>query len=127
MDATAFMLGDLSDVRGALRGSDQGAFQLDRDRSTIYLPHTRAFPRNTEIEASLTFVSDQPGPSIQSHAPEGRAITVRQHLSLVALPEPGFRPRRFDPRIGLFTVTFYDFAQPFDRDYVAATRSAIAW
>jgi len=123
VDATPFVLGDLTDVRGALRGANQGAFQLDHDRSTIYVPHTRAFPRNTEIEASLTFVSDQPGPAIRSHAPEGRAITLRQHLSLVALPDSGFRPRRFDPRIGLFPVTFYDFAQPFDRDYV--TRYAI--
>lgn len=118
VDVTAFTVSDLSDVRGALRGSDQGTFQIDRDRSTIYLPRTRGFPRNTEIETSLTFTSDQPGPSIQSHAPEGRAITVRQHLSLVQLPEPGFRPRRFDPRIGLFTVSYYDFAQPFDQDYV---------
>jgi len=118
VDVTGFVLGDLSDVRGALRGSEQGSFQLDRDRSTIYLPHTKGFPRNTEIETSLVFTSDQPGPSIQSHAPEARAITVRQHLSLVQLPDSGFRPRRFDPRIGLFTVSFYDFAQPFDQDYV---------
>ena len=118
VDATSFILGDLSDVRGALRGSAQGGFQLDRDRSTVYLPHTKGFPRNTEIETSLTFTGDQPGPSLLSHAPEARAITVRQHLSFVQLPDPGYRPRRFDPRIGLFTVSFYDFAQPFDQDYV---------
>ena len=123
VDATPFVLGDLTDVRGALRGSNQGTFQLDRDRSTIFLPRTKAFPRNTEIEATLTFTSDQPGRAVRSHAPEGRAVTLRQHLSLVALPDSGFRPRRFDPRIGLFAVSFYDFAQPFDRDYV--TRYAI--
>ncbi|HJQ66033.1 MAG TPA: zinc-dependent metalloprotease [Gemmatimonadales bacterium] len=118
LDVTAFTLSDLSDVRGTLRGSDQGAFQLDARRSTVFLPRTKGFPRNTEIETSLTFTSDQPGPSIQSHAPEARAISVRQHLSLVQLPDTGFRPRRFDPRIGLFPVTYYDFAQPFDQDYV---------
>ncbi|MGE5745518.1 MAG: zinc-dependent metalloprotease [Gemmatimonadota bacterium] len=123
VDATSFVLGDLTDVRGALRGSNQGTFQIDRDRSTIFLPRTKAFPRNTEIEATLTFTSDQPGRAIQSHAPEGRAVTLRQHLSLVALPDSGFHPRRFDPRIGLFAVSFYDFAQPFDHDYV--TRYAI--
>jgi hypothetical protein len=118
LDVTAFTLSDLSDVRGTLRGSDQGTFQLDARRSTVFLPRTKGFPRNTEIETSLTFTSDQPGPSIQSHAPEARAISVRQHLSLVQLPDAGFRPRSFDPRIGLFPVTYYDFAQPFDRDYV---------
>jgi hypothetical protein len=50
-------------------------------------------------------------------------VTLRQHLSLVALPDSGFRPRRLDPRIGVFAVSFYDFAQPLDRDYV--TRYAI--
>ncbi|HEY6059549.1 MAG TPA: zinc-dependent metalloprotease [Gemmatimonadales bacterium] len=123
VDATPFVLGDLTDVRGALRESNQGTFQIDHDRSTIFLPRTKAFPRNTEIEVTLTFTSDQPGRAIQSHAPEGRAVTLRQHLSLVALPDSGFQPRRFDPRIGLFAVSFYDFAQPFDRDYV--TRYAI--
>ncbi len=115
VDATTFALSDLSDVLGTLRGGDQGAFQLDARRSTVFLPRTRAFPRNTEIETSLTFTTDQPGSSIQAHAPEPRAITVRQHLSLVQLPDAGFRPRRFDPRIGLFPVTYYDFAQPLDR------------
>lgn len=123
VDATSLVLSDLTDVRGALRGSNQGTFQIDRDRSTVFLPRTRAFPRNTEIEATLTFTSDQPGRAVQSHAPEGRAVTLRQHLSLVALPDSGFHPRHLDPRVGVFAVSFYDFAQPFDRDYV--TRYAI--
>jgi uncharacterized protein DUF4953/uncharacterized protein DUF5117 len=116
VDATPFLLSDVTDVRGALRG--QGTFSLDRDRSAIYLPHTKGFPRNTEIEASLTFTSDNPGRAVRAHAPEGRAVTFRQHLSLVQLPDPGYQPRRFDPRIGLFAVSFWDYAKPFDQDPV---------
>jgi len=123
VDASSFLLSDITDVRDALRAGDQGAFQLDRDRSTVYQPHTRAFPENTEIEASLTFTSENPGPRVRRHAPDARAITLRQHLSLVKLPGPGFRPRRFDPRIGIFPLTFYDYAKPLDRDLV--TRYAI--
>ena len=118
VDASSFVLSDITDVRGALRAGDQGAFQLDKDRSTVYQPHTRAFPENTEIEASLTFTSENPGPRVRRHAPDARAITLRQHLSLVKLPGPGFRPRRFDPRIGIFPLTFYDYAKPLDRDLV---------
>jgi hypothetical protein len=117
VDMTPFLLSDINDVRGAFRA--QGSFQLDRDKSAVYLPHTKAFPRNTELEASLTFTSDNPGFALRSHAPDGRFVTLRQHLSLVALPDSGFQPRPFDPRIGLFAVSFYDFAKAFNQDYVS--------
>jgi hypothetical protein len=42
---------------------------------------------------------------------------MRQHHSLVRLPDDGYEPRRFDPRVGLFNVSFYDFARGFDEDY----------
>lgn len=116
VDATPFVLSDVMDVRGALRA--QGTFALDRDRGTVYLPRTKGFPRNTEVEATLTFMSDNPGRAVRAHAPEGRAVTLRQHLSLVELPDPGYRPRRFDPRIGLFALAFWDYAKPFDQDPV---------
>lgn len=108
------VVSDAMDVRGALRG--QGTFMLDRDPCAVYLPHTRGFPRNTEVEATLTFTSDNPGRAVRAHAPDGRAVTLRQHLSLVRLPDPGYHPRRFDPRIGLFAVAFWDYAKPFDQD-----------
>ncbi len=117
VDATPFFVSDVMDVRGAFRAGNQGAFALDRDRSSVYLPRTRAFPANTEVEVSLTFTSDNPGPEVRQHAPDGRAVTLRAHHSLVQLPEPGFRPRRFDPRMGFFGVSFYDFAKPFTQDY----------
>jgi hypothetical protein len=104
VDATAHFLSDVMDVRGTLRRGNAGTYQLDRDRSSIYLPRTRAFPENTEIEASLTFASDAPGGEVDRHAPDGRAVTIRQHHSLVKLPPPGFTPRRFDPRAGVSGV-----------------------
>ncbi|HSJ64644.1 MAG TPA: zinc-dependent metalloprotease [Gemmatimonadaceae bacterium] len=118
LDATPLALSDVGDIRGELRSEGQGNFSLDRDRSRIYLPHTKAFPRNTEIEASLTFVSDNPGRDVRMHAPDGYAVTIREHHSFVRLPEPGFTPRKFDPRVGIFPVTFFDFSKPFDADYV---------
>lgn len=123
VDATAYFLTDVMDVRGALRRGNQGAYTLERDRSAIHLPRTRGFPANTEIEASLTFTSDNPAGLVRRHLPDARAVTVRAHHSLVKLPEPGFRPRTFDPRMGFFATAFWDFAKGFDRDYV--TRYAI--
>lgn len=117
-DATSLFLGDAMDVRRQLRVSNQGTFTLDRDRSRVHLPHTRGFPDNTEVEAALTFVSDQPGDRLRMHAPDARALTLRQHHSFVRLPDAGYRPRAFDPRIGLFAVSFHDFSRPFHEDPV---------
>jgi hypothetical protein len=118
VDATPYFLSDVMDVVGRLRRGEEGEFKLDRERSVIYLPRTKAFPINTEVEAALTFVSDRPGRRVRAHAPDGRAITLREHHSFVKLPDDGYRPRRFDPRIGLFPLTFYDYSKPFDQDYV---------
>ncbi len=123
VDMTAFFLRDAVDVRGQLRRAEQGTFTLDASRSTIYRPHTKAFPENTEVEAALTFTSDDPGWEVRRHTPDGRALTLREHHSFVQLPGPGYEPRPFDPRIGLFLVSFYDYARPLDEGYV--TRYAI--
>ncbi len=117
VDATQHFMTDHVGVIPRLAAADQGTFTLDRDRSTVYQPHTKAFPSNTEVEIALTFISSNPGPLIRSHAPDARAITLRQHHSLVQLPDDGFRPRRGDPHIGLFGVSYFDFAKSFDGVY----------
>ncbi len=119
VDATPYFVSDVMDVRARLRDGGSRGATVDRDRSTVYLARTRAFPRNTEVEVSITFAIDEPAGDVRRHTPDGRALTLRQHHSLVALPEPGYRPRPFDPRIGLFAVTFYDYARPFDQGYEA--------
>ncbi|HEX2190759.1 MAG TPA: zinc-dependent metalloprotease, partial [Longimicrobiaceae bacterium] len=117
VDATDFFLQDAFGVAAHVRRSQQGDFRLDRDRSTIYLPRTKAFPKNTEVEALLTWAGENPGPEIQRHTPDGRSLTLRQHHSFVELPPPGYRPRAFDPRVGVNPLVFYDFSQPFDARY----------
>jgi hypothetical protein len=114
VDATEFFLSDAHGVARRLRDAQQGSYSLDRNRSAIYLPRTKAFPKNTEIEATLTFTTnDRPGALIRGVAPTPDVVSVRQHHSFVALPEPGFVPRRQDPRVGIFGIEFYDYASPF--------------
>ena len=38
-----------------------GNYRVDRTRSAFYLPRTKAFPKNTEIEMTLTFANDAAG------------------------------------------------------------------
>ncbi|MEP7344862.1 MAG: zinc-dependent metalloprotease [Gemmatimonadaceae bacterium] len=117
-DATPLVLSDVVDVRGMLRENGEGVWQLDRDRSAVWMERTRAFPRNTELEGALTFTNDNPSGRIQQHTIDGRSITLREHHSFVALPEPGYVPRPFDPRMGFNPTEFYDFSQRFDSRYL---------
>lgn len=113
VDATDVTLRDWNDVAGTLARSQQGTYAVARDRSSIYRPYTKAFPDNTEVDASITFAAaNRAGPIVESIVPDGRAFTLRQHLSFVKLPDAGFRPRALDPRVGYFGVSFNDYARP---------------
>ena len=113
VDATAFFVRDAHGVAARLRTSKQGSFSLDESRSAVYLPRTKGFPKNTEVEVTLTFTSAEPaGPEVQAVAPSPQAVTVRQHHSLVEAPDAGYVPRRFDPRVGVLPITFYDYGTP---------------
>lgn len=116
VDATDFFLRDTHGAAAQIERAGQGSFSLDRSRSVFYLPQTRAFPDNTEIETLLTFTSGDPGPLVESVAASGEAIALRQHHSLVKLPGPGYEPRVLDPRVGVLGPTFYDYASPIDED-----------
>ena len=113
VDVTDFVMRDWNDVALTLQRSQEGAYAVARDRSAIYAPYTRGFADNTEIDVALTFATAaQPGRIVGSIAPDGKAVTLRQHLTLMRLPDANFRPRAADPRVGFFGVAFKDYAQP---------------
>lgn len=115
VDATGLFLRDAHGVANRLRDANQGAYSVDVNRSAIYLPRTKAFPKNTEVEATITLVTTgRPGPLVSSVIPSPEIVTVRQHHSFVELPPPGYTPRRLDPRSGYFGVEIYDYASPFE-------------
>ncbi len=114
VDATEFFLRDAHGVSQRLKATGQGDFKLVPERSTFYLPRTRAFPLNLEVETWLTYTSDEPGPLVRATAASGNTITVRQRHSLVRLPDDGYRPRAVDPRVGAFGISFHDYAAPID-------------
>lgn len=118
VDATSFYLHDAHDVVGALKQSNQGSFRLDASRSAFYLPRTKNFPQNTEVEATLTFVCDEPGAWVRQVTPTAQAVTVREHQSFVQLPDNGFKSRAFDPRAGYFDMSYMDFATPVSESVV---------
>jgi Met-zincin/Domain of unknown function (DUF5117) len=112
VDATDFFLHDAHGVPETLHRTHQGSYRLDRQRSTIYLPQTKNFPLNTEVEATLTFSGDDPGPWVRQVTPSPESITVREHHSFVQLPPPGYKPRAYDPRSSFFGIGYLDYATP---------------
>jgi hypothetical protein len=118
VDATDFFLHDAHGVPEALRRAKQGAYHLDASRCAIYLPQTKNFPLNTEVESTLTFVGDDPGAWVRQVTPSPGAITVREHHSFVQLPPPGYKPRIYDPRSSFFGISYMDYATPISEPIV---------
>ncbi len=58
VDATDFVL---RDGHGAGSALTPGLYRVDRTRSAVYMPRTKAFPKNTEIEVILTFANELAG------------------------------------------------------------------
>jgi hypothetical protein len=145
VDATDFLLRDVTNAAGRLR---PGNYRVDRTRSAFFLPNTRNFPKNTEIDMTLTFVNEATGGGggggggpVQGPAPIGAtggggggggggfggnlfsgtvasvtptpdAVTMREHVSLVELPDGNYTPRVDDPRAGYGGLTFVDYSVP---------------
>ncbi len=108
VDATSFVV---RDAHGTAR--QLGGYALDGDRSALVPEACKSFPLNLELEARLTFTTGGTvRPEVAEVSPDGRAITLVQHHSLVKLPEPGYRPRLFDPRGGAWEQVVYDFSAP---------------
>jgi hypothetical protein len=131
VDATQFFLSDMHHVAEALAGTGQGNYRVDAARSTITLDHTRTFPKNTEVEAELTFVPREEVPEpkgkfVMDVTPDPRAMTVHEHQSFLEAPPPGFTPRRFSPRAGYFPMRYRDYdtplGEPLDQQFIIRHR-----
>ena len=116
IDASDFFLRDARDVIGTIANRGQGDFTLDISRSAFHLDNTKAFPENVEIETLLTFASSNPGRLVREVAANGNAITLRQHHSLIKLPDNNFKIRLADPRIGTNGPTIQDYSTAIDED-----------
>ncbi len=128
VDATSFFLRDAHRVGETLQATGQGVYRVDATRSAIALDNTRDFPKNTEVEAMLTFASEgmPHGRFVAEVTPDPHAITVREHTSLIELPGPGYAPRRYDTRCGYFAVDYRDYSaplgEPLDQRFIARHR-----
>jgi len=126
VDATGLFLRDAHGVIQTLGRTNQGTYRLELGRSAFFLPRTKVFPMNTEVEVTLTFTSDQPGTLVRSVTPTAEALTLRQHHSFVGLPAQPFPMRKADPRAGFNGISYMDYAtplgEPLQKQFIARHR-----
>ena len=129
VDFTEYLVRDGNDMAARLR---PGSYRFDPTRSSIYPPMTLGFPKNTEMEAELTFVRNAgaagggPGAGggrggggggggaflegVGSVAASAEAASIRVHHSIVELPDANYKTRRFDPRSGFGGLEYENYA-----------------
>ena len=122
VDMTDFLIRDAANIAPRLT---PGSYRLDNTRSSIYMPMTMNFPKNTEMEAELTFIAQAGGggrggrgggafEGVGSVAATGEAASLRVHTSFVELPDDNFTPRMHDPRSGFGAFSYADYSAPLD-------------
>ncbi len=115
VDLTPFLMEDAHNVVDTLKKQGQGKYKLENSRSVLWMERTKAFPKNVEFEALLTFVGEPSKPEVKSVSPNPYTITTIQHHSFVELPDAGYTPREFDPRCGSYPLSFMDYSTPIDQ------------
>ncbi|MGI9222117.1 MAG: zinc-dependent metalloprotease [Woeseiaceae bacterium] len=115
IDATDFFLRDVHGVANRLNTKGEGSFAVDASRSAIYMPRTKAFPDNTEVEAIVTLVGQATGPYLPTVTPDSSAVTTHMHHSFIRLPDDNYEPLEYDPRAGVIGLSdrglgFADYA-----------------
>ena len=109
VDLTDTFTGDVP-VFGLPRGAREQfkVRRLDGDRS--FLSRAAAYPENVEIRSVLTYDAAEP--------PENGStgtLSVEMAHSMVLLPANPMRPRRYDPRVGFFSISQTDYGLPAQR------------
>jgi hypothetical protein len=124
VDFTEYLVRDGNDMAGRLT---PGTYRFDATRSSLYPPMIQGFPKNTEMEAELTFVRQAGGAGagggrgggrgggaffegVASVAASAEAASIRVHHSIVELPDGNYEPRAFDPRSGFSGLAYDNYA-----------------
>ena len=76
--------------------------KLDKTRS--FINSVKSFPQNIEVKQDMTYSASEP-PSNRS----AQSISLQMNQSMILLPETPMQPRIFDPRVGFFTISQYDY------------------
>jgi len=116
IEVTPLFTSDVNEFSAARRLNASGA-----DSSRTFIEEVKSFPENINTKVLMTYRLQQQQPQGQGQGgpfprggerrdPTQGAVTVLLHHSMVLLPAVPMQPRKFDNRVGFFTVSFEDFA-----------------
>ncbi|PKI13197.1 zinc-dependent metalloprotease [Colwellia sp. 12G3] len=118
IDYTPFLLSDIHNITQTLKKGKQGNFKIDESRSGLYYKRTKAFPDNTELEATVTYKGTDAGKYLKAVTPDASAVTVNLHHSLIKLPDSNYQTRQFHPYSGYWSIDYADYASAIDEPLI---------
>ncbi len=110
IDVTDFINGD--NPLFSLSASQKESLKLtalEKDKS--YIKNIATYPINTEIKTVKTYkakTGDSGGSSLAAAALAG-VVTLEINNSIILLPEEPMEKRYFDPRVGYFASSYYEY------------------
>ncbi|MFP2994676.1 zinc-dependent metalloprotease [Spongiivirga sp. MCCC 1A20706] len=104
VDVTKFYGTDVKAISGmpARWRTQYKVRNLDKDRS--FINRMSSYPQNIEVIQDFTYNATSP-PSNRNTG----SISLQMNQSMILLPEKPMQPRIYDPRVGWFTVSQYDY------------------
>lgn len=104
INVTDFFQEDIPAISG-LSSSLRKEYKVSKlDKTRSFINSVKSFPENVEVKQDFTYEAAEP-PSQSSTG----AISLQMNQSMILLPEKPMQPRLYDPRVGFFTVSQYDF------------------
>lgn len=114
VDATDFVLQDIHGAARRLKQRKEGSYKVDKSRSAFSPSGSKAFPANTELEATVTLAGDEPGKQLRSVAPDPYTVSVSMRHSFIQLPRDGYKQRAFHPQSGFWSKGYQDYSAAID-------------
>ncbi|MEX2601189.1 MAG: zinc-dependent metalloprotease [Balneolaceae bacterium] len=104
-----------------LRSGQRTQYQVRTlDGSRTFIEHIRSYPENIEARHIVTYEAGNP-PSNST----ANAISLEINHSMILLPETPMEPRRYDERVGYFSVSQTDYGS--DEHRAAQVRNITRW
>ena len=105
IDVTKFFKSDVAAISG-LSSRLRKQYKVKKlDGSRSFINSIKSFPENIEVKQDFTYDAAEP-PSLS----RTQAISIQMNQSMILLPEKPMQPRVYDPRVGFFTVSQYDYS-----------------
>ncbi|MBT5186527.1 MAG: DUF5117 domain-containing protein, partial [Kordiimonadaceae bacterium] len=126
INITEMMMDDQHGSAAKLKRSGQGGYTINDSRSFVNFDKIKTFPKNTELESTVTFMGKTPGSFVRSVAANPNIITLKQRISFVELPDDNYKTRVFHPAMSFNGTTVIDYGtaidQPITQRYISRHR-----